>query len=96
MKHFTAMLDEMRRLQGLLIKSNRRYEEREAYVREKHKTGAQNFSGSIETVLNNDLLLSNLSGTSKTLSIIGGGLAQMILAELAVKEAARGRRDAAG
>jgi hypothetical protein len=78
--------NEMRRLMAILMKANKAYLLREQTVMELHRLGKQNFSGELVTVLNNDLLLTNLSGMSKTVSTLITGVSAYIQAEIAMKE----------
>ena len=75
----------MRRLMAILMKANKAYLLREQTVMELHRLGKQNFSGELVTVMNNDLLLANLLGMSKTVSTLITGVSAYIQAEIAMK-----------
>lgn len=81
--------NEMRRLMGIQMALNKKYLERERYVTFQHGKGHPNFTGDLMTVLNNDLLLSNISGGAKTVSTLIQGISGYILAELALKAYAK-------
>lgn len=77
--------NELRRLMGILMKANKAYLLREETVIEMHRQGRQNYSGDLVTVMNNDLLLNNISGMSKTVSTLISGVSAYIQAEIAMK-----------
>lgn len=81
--------NEMARLTRLLMKANDRYLEREAEVTRLHESGAQNYSGNLMTVLDNDVLLTAYSGASKTLATLATACAAVIQAEVAYATHAR-------
>ncbi len=78
--------NEMRRLMGIYMKTTASYRARERTIVEYHQKGHHQFTGQLSTVMNNDLLLSQLGGTSKTLATLIQGCSAYILAEVALHE----------
>ena len=82
---FNEAVDEMRRMADVMLISNKKYLSRERQVRDKHAEGSQNYSGDIGTVLNNDILLKQYSGTTRAAAELVSGLSAFIQAELALR-----------
>lgn len=77
------MIARIREWTGSLLQLQRDYETRDRIVRKLHAMGKQNYTGNLDTVINNDLLLGQLAGTSIALAHLIVGLSQSLQAEIA-------------
>lgn len=75
MSHIDALTDQL----GV---KTRAYARREEAVRAAHARGGQNFSGDIRTVLKNDVLLADLSGSAKTIAALLSAFTGAYLAKI--------------
>jgi hypothetical protein len=82
-----SLRNDMIRLTRLLVHFQEKYLAREAQVIEEHAAAVADGKnpGALTTVLDNDVLLNSASGASKTVGLLAGSLAQVILAEIEYK-----------